>query len=412
VLSAAQPQAQAVRLTPHQVEEAVTHAYPGMVAALAAVEAAEHELTAARTLPDLSLELGVARNAARYSDAASTDWLGAVAWELPLPWRYRAGTRLAAEGTRLARAEQALVQVELSARIRALITELAAAQERAELLTGQHQVTADLSELISLRVDAGESRELDRLRAAVELGQITRELELARADGRALGATLARLSGGALPPSFELDLLLTSATAVVEPTIAAEAALAAYPGVLAARRQVQLAEAAIEVATANRTPSVVTRLGRDIELDSETTSLSIGFRLPLWNANRGEIAAARARGRRAAANLESVTREVAARAEALARRYMAAHDAATRSATTLLPAARASRDLAEFSYRQGEASLLEALDARRAYQETSLQDLELRRTVNLLRLELEALTGGDLTALASSTNAQGSRNND
>jgi len=412
LLCAAGAPAQVVRLTPRQVEEAVTAAFPGVVAALAAVEAAEHELTASRTLPDISLQVGVARNAARVTDAASTDPFAEVEWELPLPWRYRAGARLASERASLAHAELALVEVELVTRVRALITELAAAQERAELLAEQHEVTAGLLDLISLRVEAGESRELDRLRAVVELGQIARELELARADGRAVASTLARLSGGALPAEFEIELSLAAATFAVEPAAAAEAAAASYPAVRTAQRRARVAEAAAELVAANRLPSLVTRLGRDIELDSETTALSVGLRLPIWNANRGEIAAARARSRHAAATLDSVAREVAARAEALAHRYDAAHDAAAHSATVLLPTARQSRDLAEFSYRQGEASLLEALDARRAFQEASLQDLELRRSLNLLGVALEALTGSAPAATPSPENANGSETDD
>jgi cobalt-zinc-cadmium efflux system outer membrane protein len=48
--------------------------------------------------------------------------------------------------------------------------------------------------------------------------------------------------------------------------------------------------------------------------------------------------------------------------------------------STLLPRAREVRDITEYSYRRGEASFLELLDAQRAYSET-------RKSLN------EALTG-------------------
>jgi cobalt-zinc-cadmium efflux system outer membrane protein len=60
---------------------------------------------------------------------------------------------------------------------------------------------------------------------------------------------------------------------------------------------------------------------------------------------------------------------------------------------TLLPRAREVRDITDYSYRRGEASFLEFLDAQRAYSETrqSLNDSLARLAQSLY--ELDAATG-------------------
>ena len=390
-------------LPPAEVERAVLEAYPDLRAALAAVDAAEGELRDARRLPDLAVELGGNLVEERTGSRRETTTAFGVEWEVPLPWRYRAATGLARQGVAVARADAGLVETAVRSRVRGLLTELAAAQERVALLGHQRRLTADLVELITFRVEAGEGRELDRLRGVVELGQIDRALTVATAEAEALSTTLVRLSGGVLPAGLQLDLTLPTATPAVAPAAVADVAVAANPHIAVAESRLRQAEAAVAVTASGRSPTVVARAGRDSDLDVRTTSLTVAVKVPLWNANRGAVAGARAERLRAAALLEGARRDIAARAEAAARRYLAAREAARRSADELLPAARESLDLAEFSYRQGEASLLEALDARRAYQESAIQDLELRRDVHRLRVELEALTGGDLAALPTTT---------
>jgi len=398
-----------VRLPAAEVERTVLDAYPDVRAALAAVAAAAGELRGARRLPDLAVELGGSRVVERAGPRRETTALVGVEWEAPLPWRYRAARSLAEAGVAVARAGAGLVEIEVRARVRALVTELAAAQERVALLERQRGLTADLVDLITLRVEAGESRELDRLRGVVELGRIDRALALATADAEAFSATLLRLADGALPQGFRVDLALSPAAPAVRPAAVAQAALAANPSIALAATGVGQASAALEFATSGRLPSVVTRAGRNSDLDTRSTSLSVAVNVPLWKANRGAVATARAERARAEALLEGARRDVAARAEATAGRYLAAREAAARSADDLLPAAKASLDLAEFSYRQGEASLLDALDARRTYQESVLEDLDLRRNLHLLRVDLEALTGGDLAAVPTTTGVPESR---
>lgn len=377
-------------LTAEEVEAAVMSAFPEIQAAQAAVAAAEGELKAARLLPDPFLELGRVRNAARDGSRVESEPTRALEWELPLPWSYRPGKAVAAANVAAVRAELAGTELAVRARVRRLLVELAAAQERVELLAAQRATIKKAADLISLRVDRGESRELERLRVTVEVERIERELALASGEASALAATLARLSGS-LPPDFRLAFRLGSSVPEAEAPQLVERALATNPLLARQRADVERALAAVALARGLRSPSLLSRAEESSDLENRSRSFSIGLRLPLWNANRGEIAAAKARLRQAQANLEATQRELSALVASATRRLRAALAAARRLQDTALPAAKAAQDIADFSLRQGEIALTDFLDTRRAFLVVALEELEARRQLHLLRTELEAL---------------------
>lgn len=377
-------------IAPEVLEQQVLAAFPEITAAQAALEAAEGELKAARLLPDPVLEVGALHSRERLGAAAATRGLGAVAWEVPLPWSYRPGKAVAAAGVREAAGALARTQLEVRARVRALVVELAAAQERVDIVSQQHQLTAELAQLMALRVELGESRELERLRLLVELERVGRELQLAQAEVQALAGVLARLAGG-LPASFRLEGRLGGSVPGLEDQDLVARALAQNPVLAEREAQVAAARARLSLVSGERSPTVVARWERSEDVDTRSQALSLSFRLPLWNANRGQRAAAAARLRQVQAELEASQREVAAAVRAAAERLRGALQVAERLRQTALPLAQRAQELSDFSLRQGETSLLDALDARRSWQAVALEELEARRQLHLWRVELESL---------------------
>lgn len=191
-------------ILPEALEQQVVGAFPEVAAAQAALEAAEGELAAARLLPDPVLEVGALKSRERLGAAAATRGFGAMVWEVPLPWSYGLGKAAAAAKAQEAARALARTQLAVRARVRALMVELAAAQERVEALRQQQQITEELAQLTAVRVALGGSRELERLRLSVELERAGRELQLAQAEAQAVAGVLARLAGG-LPTSFRLE---------------------------------------------------------------------------------------------------------------------------------------------------------------------------------------------------------------
>jgi cobalt-zinc-cadmium efflux system outer membrane protein len=110
--------------------------------------------------------------------------------------------------------------------------------------------------------------------------------------------------------------------------------------------------------------------------------------LPLFNRNQGNVAAARANARAAEANL--VNARVAARVRG--RNAIVNLEAAEARAEALekaaVPEAAEALRLAQLSYREGRATLLELLDAHNAYQAAQSALIDARLAQALATAEL------------------------
>ncbi len=98
---------------------------------------------------------------------------------------------------------------------------------------------------------------------------------------------------------------------------------------------------------------------------------SLGFYisapLPIFNKNQGEIARAQREASQAGARIEALDAAIAAEVERAYRQYTVSRQLLATVETDLLGKARGVRDTTEYSYRRGEASLIEFLDAQRAF---------------------------------------------
>jgi cobalt-zinc-cadmium efflux system outer membrane protein len=98
-------------------------------------------------------------------------------------------------------------------------------------------------------------------------------------------------------------------------------------------------------------------------------SLGLYFSMPLrvFNKNQGEIARAQREIYLAAARAEALEVSINTEVEKAFRQYTVSRQLLTSVETDMLSKARSVRDTTEYSYRRGEASLVEFLDAQRAF---------------------------------------------
>jgi len=92
--------------------------------------------------------------------------------------------------------------------------------------------------------------------------------------------------------------------------------------------------------------------------------------LPVFNRNQGEIERARQEQRQIEARIRGLSASIQAEVETSYLQYSNARVTLERIEGTMLIKARDVRSITEFSYRRGEATLVELLDAQRAYNET------------------------------------------
>ena len=99
------------------------------------------------------------------------------------------------------------------------------------------------------------------------------------------------------------------------------------------------------------------------------SSLGVYFSMPLpiYNRNQGEIARAQREINQAGARVEALSLGIDAEIEKAYRQYTVSKQLLDNVETNMLAKARSVRDTTEYSYRRGEASLVEFLDAQRAF---------------------------------------------
>lgn len=330
--------------------------------------AAEARLLQAGALPNPKLEFEADeydRGGAGFNSVESAVVL-AQAFELggKRQWRRRAA---AAEGE-LAGWEYADKRIEVLTETARRFTDVLAAQERLALARAAVALAEQTSGAVAERVQAGKEPPLQAAKSGAELELVRLE---ALASAQELDLACRRLAAmwGAETAAFHaaagrLDRIPDAVPdlAALRPRLEANPALARWDAALRLRR------AALASAQAARIPDVEAAVGyQQFEEDgTDAFAFGVGLPLPLFDRNRGNIAAARH-------ELDRAERERAAAEVALAAELAGAHarlsTAHARVGTLqakVVPAMEQACAAAQEGYRQGKFGFLDLLDAQRS----------------------------------------------
>src|SRR5262245_53796048 len=135
---------------------------------------------------------------------------------------------------------------------------------------------------------------------------------------------------------------------------------------------------------------------------------SLGFffsaPLPVFHRNQGEIARADRELVQAGARIIALQASVNADVLNTWQQYLTSKQLFEDIAATMLPKATQVRETTEYSYRRGEASLVEFLDAQRAFNDAMQSYNEARAGYARSLYLLDAMTGASLSAAGNPTN--------
>jgi cobalt-zinc-cadmium efflux system outer membrane protein len=167
------------------------------------------------------------------------------------------------------------------------------------------------------------------------------------------------------------------------------------PRLAAARAEAERQADLLSVSQRARIPDLDVTWFRNKEVDKDANGFSVGVRVPLWNANRGEIARATAAVALGSATAERTLLDLRTALERAREELGIASTQAEMLDRAILPAATRSLELARFSYQEGETSLLDLLDAQRTFRETEREAIASRLSVALALAEVQRLVGPD-----------------
>jgi cobalt-zinc-cadmium efflux system outer membrane protein len=374
----------------------VRRAHPSAAERAGIEQLAEAERQSARLLPDPVFAFSWDRAKPSESAGPSADETGfSLSQRLPWPGSRSAAKTAADRSADAVRAGGGALAWDVESRARLAFARLQVLRELAGVARAAEEDARSLRDLVARRADLGEARESDRIKAEVEWLRQRRELGAAERHAELAEKLVRALAVEPLPRPLMLKPSDPMPIAALDPAALAARLAASNPALRAARAEARRQEAAASVARRGRVPDLDVTFFRDRELDKEANGFSVGVRVPLWNANRAEIARAEAGRRVAAAAAERQRIDLEAELESRLADLQLALEQAALLAGEVLPRAARSLSLARLLYEEGETSLLDVLDTQRTHRDAQREAAAARLGVALALAEVGRLVGPD-----------------
>lgn len=394
IARAAEPQA-----TPYSLSEvltlALTHS-PVMTGAEASFESSQGQQITAGAYLNPTVSGSAGHGSIRDPSTGVSITERTVTVEQPVEWpEKRAARQRAADAGldgALAGIEEA--KVAITAEVKAAFFQLLFAQHDVDLTRENLKAVEDFVGLIRARVDEKESPRFELVKATVELQKAQKDL--ARAENALLigRANLNKVTGKALGEEFSIRGGFEAIKSGLDLHVLTEKALGRHPVLRRQEKAVEQAQFIVEQERAARIPnvSVIGQYHREAGDESVTAGLSVS--LPIWYRRQGEIGTAMGAHHRAQADRARAQHEL----EQAVTQYFQEMRTAERQIQVfekgLLYQAKEALDIAQFSFRNGVASLLDVVDAQRIYRQTLIEFAQTRADYSLALARLERAVGG------------------
>lgn len=231
----------------------------------------------------------------------------------------------------------------------------------------------DAVEISEHQYGVGGISENDYLKVKLQLLQFETDVQQAQlARAQALADLRQLLGYESVPPDYDVTGPFDDQPLTVDLEALQKLASQNRPDLRAAEKGLAAADSQLALAKANARPDVTLSASYSNSAGTAATILGLGIPLPIFDRNQGEIArtqSARTQAQQQHAEvLGQVKTDVKDAYEALQ-----TSDRVTRFYQSgYLEVAQKSRDISEYAYRRGAASLLDFLDAERSYRATQL----------------------------------------
>jgi len=302
-----------------------------------------------------------------------------VQQQLEWPGRTSARGRAAGHAAGAANAGYRADSVRLAFDVREAYAEAWASEERVRAIAGAADVIGRVADAAERRLEEGDISGYEARRLRLERVRIEGDLAVAELESMSARRTLATL---VMPGDEAAEVGPANPIAGVPPAVQGRTAISAVatrPDVEAAARALEAAEARVTAASSGWVPDPLLGLGYKDQADGFTgVELTLAIPIPLFDQRDGAHDAARSRQVAAGAGLDLLTREARNDVLAASARHESSRARLAGVGEDLLAEADALREAAEVAYEEGEMTLVELLDAARAFRDTRLMAVRLR----------------------------------
>lgn len=269
-------------------------------------------------------------------------------------------------------------------------------QERLSALRAAERLAEEAIQAAQARHTAGAAPITERVRAEAQLALRRVERERAEAELALARGLLAAQWGD--PEAYFTRLDLEAATGDSARADEWLAAVDSHPQRLRAAAEVSLFEARLREARAARVPDLDLQFGMRRLSETGTSGFVAGvaFPLPLWNAQRGGVAAAEAEIAAARFRQESSRLTLRNELQSAIGRIGIGRGMEQAVRTRIMPAALEALRQVRSGYRAGRLSYTDLIDAQRAVRDADLALTEANIDLWRARLALERLVGAPI----------------
>jgi len=312
--------------------------------------------------------------------------------ENPLTRHYRLGALEAEVEAAAEDVRSGILDVELE--IRTHFYRILYLREMVRLARLNEEALGEIRTLIETRARVGEVRELEAIRLRVEHLRARNEVEKAEMELDQYRRHLNTFLGNILPEDFALDGTLTADPGEPDLDQMTRENISRHPELIQATRATEAARATLKEKQLGWLPDPVLSGSSRRELDGDVRSLGVGLRIPLWNQSRAAADEGRQRVRMMEHRQEALRLELEANLMIHHNHLRLYRQTLRLFEDGLLDEAEASMEIAESSYRQGEISFMDYLDARRTYHSIQIQRQQALLDWNVERATLDRAAGG------------------
>ncbi|MFC1497719.1 TolC family protein [Verrucomicrobiota bacterium] len=280
-------------------------------------------------------------------------------------------------------------------------TEVIAAQQHRELANSAVALAEQTSRAVSERVDAGKEPPVQATKGIAELEMV--RLDALQAENRLLIARkkLAAM-WGAEQPHFqnvvgEFDNVIDALPSMKMLRLR----LSSNPDLARGNAELKLRRAALASEKAARLPDLTATAGvQQFEEDgSEALAFGIGFPLPLFDRNQGNIAAAKHELAKARAEQKAVETGLATELAETHARLESARKRVLTLRSKIVPAMEEAFDAAGKGYAQGKFGFLDVLDAQRGLFDAKGNLLNALLDYHIALSDIQKITGTSIEEL-------------
>ena len=313
----------------------------------------------------------------------------------PLEWpgKRDADQRAAQAGVESAQASIQGVQLDVIAAIKHAFYNLLFALHQRDTVLLNLEFMNKVRNAVVRRIESGEAPPFEKVKIHVELLKVEKERTRIQSLIQSFQAELNSLTAGTLGFGFTIQGAFPSSAKGVSLSLLGENRLANHPLIIKWQKMVEEAQQVHRREQQARMPNITLSGGYQRDVGREAYIGALSIPLPIWDQRQGHIAEAQGLLRQREASLIRIKHQLV---KDMIQQTQIAKSAAAQIETYeqgLLKQAQEAVRIAQVSFKFGEASLMDVLDAQRVLRQTHLDYAQALYDLAIALTELERLVG-------------------